>query len=70
MAKMTKSKQQKIDNFIKELEIFVDLRYKINKETDLCNHSYVVREMLLPYKNSKLLLEETIEELLDINSEE
>lgn len=65
---MQKSKQEKIDEFLNELEFFVDIRYKINKETDLCNHSYVVRELLLPYKNSKLILEETLKELLDINS--
>lgn len=66
---MQKSKQEKIDDFILELEFFIDIKYKINKETDMCNHSYVVKELLPPYKNSKSSLEKTIEELLDINSQ-
>lgn len=66
---MQTSKQEKIDEFIKELELFTDLRYKINKETDLCNHSYVVKKLLPPYKQSKLFLENTLKELLDNNSQ-
>lgn len=66
---MQTSKQEKIDEFIKELELFTDLRYKINRETDLCNHRYVTKELLPPYNNSKLLLENTLKELLDNNSQ-
>lgn len=66
---MQRSKQEKIDEFITELEFFIDMRYRINKETDMCNHSYVIKELIPPYKNSKSSLEETIKELLDINSQ-
>ena len=68
---MTKSKhQEKIDRFTKELETFIDLRYRINKENDLCNQNFVIKNLLQPYKNSRLALEEIVKELLDINSEE
>lgn len=64
---MTISKQQKIDEFIKELTEFVDKRYQINKETDLCNHSYVIKNLLPEYEITKRRLEDSIEELIDNN---
>jgi hypothetical protein len=42
---MTTSKQEKIDTLISTIQQYVDIRYQINKETDLCNHSYVVKNL-------------------------
>lgn len=65
MVKKMKSKQEKIDFIIEQLEILVDLKYKINKETDYCNHTYVVKTLLPEYKTSKKLFSDTLKELLD-----
>lgn len=58
-------RQEKVEEFLKELEKFVDLRYRINRETDLCNQSFVVKNLLPDYENSKKTLEISIKKLLD-----
>ena len=67
---MSKSKQEKIDTLISHLECFFDIKYQINKETDNCNHYYVIKTLLPGYEASKRLVSQSIKELLDINSEE
>ena len=66
---MTKSKQEKIDSLLDQLDKFVNLSYKINKETDYCNHTFVIKTLKPEYEASKKRLEKTLEELLDINSD-
>ena len=67
---MAKSKQEKIDTLIAHLECMFDIKHQINKETDYCNHSYVIKTLLPGYEASKRLVSESVKELLDINSEE
>jgi len=62
-------KQEKIAKLVEQLETVVDIRYKINKETDYCNHSYVVKTLAPKYKNAKDNFEQTLKEILDNNSE-
>ena len=66
---MTKSKQEKIDSLLDQLDKFVNLSYKINKETDYCNHTFVIKTLKPEYEASKKRLEKTLEELLDNNSD-
>lgn len=61
---MQTSKQEKIDQIINDLETFIDLRYKINKETDYCNHSFVFKMIQDEYVPAKKKLEESLKELL------
>jgi hypothetical protein len=61
------SKQEKIDEFLLTLEKVVDIRYKINRETDLCNHSYVIKHLNPEYETQKNALEKSIKHLLDNN---
>jgi hypothetical protein len=63
------SKQQKIDEFVIELKKFIDIRYEILKETDLCNHTYVIKHLVSPYEETEARLKQKIKELLDFNSE-
>lgn len=63
------SKQEKIEKFLGELTNLFNLQYQINKETDMCNHSYVVRNLLPAYEDSKQIVRQSLDELLDINSE-
>lgn len=63
-----KSKRLMIDEFVKDLEKFIDLRYAINRETDLCNHSYVVTNLNPQYREAKLKLEDSITILLTENT--
>lgn len=67
---MQRSKQEKIDTLISHIECLIDIKYQINKETDYCNHSYVIKTLLPGYEASKRLVSENLKELLDINSEE
>lgn len=64
---MTKSKQEKIDTLISHIECLIDIKYQINKETDYCNHSYVIKTLLPGYEASKRLVAENLKELLDNN---
>ena len=66
---MTTSRQEKIDTLISNLECLVDIKYQINKETDYCNHSYVIKTLSPRYEASKRLVSESIKELLDNNSD-
>ena len=66
---MQTSKQEKIDILLEQLETFVKLSYRVNKETDYCNHTYVIKTLKPEYEASKKRLEKTLEELLDINSD-
>jgi hypothetical protein len=43
MAIKKMSKQEKIDIFISSLEKMIDIRYQINRETEYCNHSYILK---------------------------
>lgn len=61
---MQRSKQEKIDEFVLTLQKVIDIRYQINKETDLCNHSYVVKNLTPTYELQKAALEEAINDLL------
>lgn len=63
------SKQEKIEKFLAELTTLFNMQYQINKETDMCNHSYVVKNLLPAYENSKTLVRQSLDDLLDINSE-
>ena len=65
---MTTSKQEKIDEFVLTLQKVIDIRYTINKETDLCNHSYVIKNLSPVYNIQKAALEEAIKNLLDNNN--
>lgn len=67
MVKMPTLKQQKIDDFLNQIEIVADLRYQINKETEYCNHTYVVKTLLPKYQEAKENFKQTIEKLLDNN---
>jgi hypothetical protein len=69
MAIKKMSKQEKIDEFVLTLQKVIDIRYKINKETDLCNHTYVIKNLNPVYGLQKTALEEAIKNLLDNNSE-
>jgi hypothetical protein len=69
MAKMTRSNQEKIDEFVLTLQKVIDIRYEINKETDHCNHTYVIKNLNPIYGLQKTALEEAIKDLLDNNSE-
>lgn len=66
---MQRSKQEKIDTLIAHLECMFDIKHQINKETDYCNHSYVIKTLLPGYQASKRLVSESIKELLDNNSD-
>lgn len=61
---MQRSKQEKIDEFVLTLQKVMDTRYKINRETDLCNHSYVIKNLTPVYDLQKKALEEAINDLL------
>jgi hypothetical protein len=63
------SKQEKIDEFLLTLKKVIDIRYQINKETDLCNHSYVVKTLTPIYDLQENALRESLKELLENNSE-
>lgn len=63
------SKQEKIESFIVELTNLFNMQYQINKETDNCNHSYVIKNLLPKYQESKKLVREKLEEMFDINSD-
>lgn len=68
---MTTSKQQeKIDTLISHLECMFDIKHQINRETDYCNHSYVIKTLRPGYEASKRLVSKSIKDLLDNNSEE
>ena len=67
---MQKSKQEKIDEFFVTLEKVIDIRCEISRERDRCNHRYVITELSPKYEIAKHHLEEALNELLDINSEE
>lgn len=60
-------KQEKIDTLLSHIECLIDIKYQINKETDYCNHSYVIKTLLPGYEASKRLVAKTLEELLDNN---
>lgn len=60
-----KSKQEKIEDFFIALEKVVDIRYQMNKETDFCNHTYVVKTLNPVYESHKKALQDSIENLLD-----
>ena len=64
---MMMSKQEKIDLFLDQLNDYINIRCEISRETDRCNHSYVVKNLLPQHKKTKELLAETLEELLDNN---
>ena len=66
---MQTSKQKKIECFIVELTTLIDIQYRINKETDNCNHSYVIKNLLPKYEESKKLVRQSLEEMFDINSD-
>lgn len=66
---MTRSNQEKIDEFVLTLQKVIDIRYEINKETDHCNHTYVIKNLNPIYGLQKTALEEAIKDLLDNNSE-
>lgn len=59
--------QEKIDALVAHLEKLMDIKYQINKETDYCNHSYVVTNLLPEYRASKTIFAEALKELLDNN---
>lgn len=67
MVKMTTLKQAKIEEFLKQIETLIDLKYKINRETDYCNHSYVIKNLLPEYESNKEKFQKTLKELLDNN---
>ena len=64
MVKTMMSKQQKIDEFLNTLQNYVDIRYRINKETDYSNHSYVIKHINPEYHKIKKQLEDAINNLL------
>ena len=66
---MTTSKQEKIETFMVQLETLMDLHYEIRKEIDYCNHLYVIKTLRPGYDASKKLFRQSLEELLDNNSE-
>lgn len=66
---MQTSKQEKIESFIVELTNLFNMQYQINKETDNCNHYYVIKNLLPKYEESKKLVRKSLEEMFDINSD-
>lgn len=60
-----KSKQEKIDDLVNQIQEFADIRYRINKETDYCNHFYVVKTLIPEYEEHKKLLKEKLKNLVD-----
>jgi hypothetical protein len=69
MEKTMKSKQEKIDEFVLTLQKVIDIRYQINRETDLCNHTFVIKNLKPIYELQKNALEESIKDLLEFNSD-
>lgn len=67
---MKRLQQQKIDDFFKEIETLNDLRYRINKERDYCNHAFVIKELLPEYRAVTENCKHTLKKLLDDNIEE
>lgn len=61
------SKQPKIDDFIKNLESVIDIRYNINKEIELCNHRDLLRIKETEYDTAMKKLENSIEALLTLD---
>lgn len=53
-----------INSLIKDLESFTDIRYKMNRETEMCNHSYVLKIHNEEYIPAKKRLEDSIGLLL------
>lgn len=58
------SKLLMIESFIKDLETVIDVRYKLNRETDMCNHSHVIKLKYDEYIPAKTRLEDSLEILL------
>ena len=67
MVKMTTLKQEKIEHLLNQIELLMDLRYKINKETDYCNHSYVIKTLLPDYTSTKESVRKTLKDIVDNN---
>lgn len=53
-----------INSFVKDLESVIDIRYKMNRQTELCNHSYVLKIKQEEYIPALHRLEDSIEILL------
>jgi len=64
-----KSKQEKIETFLVQLETYMDLHYEIRKELDYCNHLYVIKTLQPGYEASKRLFRKSLEDLLEFNSD-
>lgn len=65
---MQTSKQEKIEKLLDQLDTMMHLSYQIHKETDYCNHTYVIKELTPEYKLARKQFSETLKELLDNNS--
>ena len=61
---MTTSKQEKIEEFTSALQKVIDIRCEIVRETDRCNHRYVVTELKPIYEDRKKVLQEILKDLL------
>lgn len=53
-----------INEFLKDIETVIDIRFNMNRETEKCNHSYVLKLHQEEYIPAKEKLESTIKILL------